>query len=73
MEYESNTFAGDGFTPGSVGDEPIKEPGSSVEEPDALLTNESDLWDCAPGCPEEWLKDWNGRQKTHDMFQRSYE
>lgn len=31
------------------------------------------LWDCAPGAPEEWLKSWDGRQKTHDMFKHSYE
>ena len=75
MQYEGKgTFAGDGFTPDFAGDYSIEEPGSSVEESDATEgMNESGLWECAPGSPEEWLKEWEGRQKTHEMFHRSYD
>ncbi|MBY9082196.1 hypothetical protein KIH86_19655 [Paenibacillus sp. HN-1] len=33
----------------------------------------ANLWQCAPGSPEAWLQDWEGRQDTHDMFKHSYE
>jgi hypothetical protein len=31
------------------------------------------LWESAEGAPGGWLKDWEGRQETHDMFHDSYD
>jgi len=56
-----------GVTPDMITGDQLEESG------DGAAANESCLWDCTPGSPEEWLKGWNGRQKTHDMFHRSYE
>ncbi|KGE19423.1 hypothetical protein [Paenibacillus wynnii] len=56
-----------GVTPDMITGDPLEEFGEGEAK------NESELWECAPGSPEEWLKSWDGRQKTHDMFHRSYE
>ena len=56
-----------GVTPDMITGDQLEEPGEGEAK------NESELWECAPGSPAEWLKSWDGRQKTHDMFHRSYE
>jgi len=56
-----------GVTPDMITGEQLDESGECAAK------NDSDLWECAPGSPAEWLKTWDGRQKTHDMFHRSYE
>ncbi|WP_379136657.1 hypothetical protein [Paenibacillus sp. sgz500958] len=63
---DRNIFAGDGFVPESA-DQAV-----NGEAPDTE-TQGSNLWECCAGSPEEWLKDWEGRQETHDMFHNSYE
>lgn len=31
------------------------------------------IWDSTEEAPEGLLKDWEGRQETHDMFNNSYD
>ncbi|AHV95569.1 hypothetical protein [Paenibacillus sabinae] len=45
----------------------------SVSQAEMSEDGAASLWECAPGAPEEWLKGWEGRQETHDMFKYSYE
>ncbi|MDQ0195766.1 hypothetical protein [Paenibacillus wynnii] len=68
---EQNEFEVNGT---DVGVTPDMITGDQLDESsEDAAKNESCLWECAPGSPEEWLKSWDGRQKTHDMFHRSYE
>ncbi|MFD1773583.1 hypothetical protein [Paenibacillus rhizophilus] len=58
-----------------AGSEQPKNPAEEMSVGHAELPEEcsASLWECAPGAPEEWLKSWEGRQETHDMFKYSYE
>ncbi|ULO06922.1 hypothetical protein H1230_28880 [Paenibacillus sp. 19GGS1-52] len=59
---EPGKFMGDGF-----------EPAPTNVVGDWGNSDGFSLWDSKAGSPEEWLKDWEGRQKTHDMFHDSYD
>ncbi|WP_379203257.1 hypothetical protein [Paenibacillus sp. GCM10012306] len=62
-QKEQNRFMGDGFEP---------EPTHSMV--DWGGSDGFSLWDAATDTSEEnWMKDWEGRQETHDMFHNSYE
>ncbi|MBT2289102.1 hypothetical protein J7E73_08140 [Paenibacillus albidus] len=60
-EHKQERFMGDGF-----------EPETSLEVGDWGNSDGFSLWESAAETPEGWLKDWKGRQETHDMFHDSY-
>lgn len=59
---ENSRFIGDGFEP---------ESGNGMSDWGA--SDGFSLWEAAATeSPGDWLKDWGGRQETHDMFHDSY-
>jgi hypothetical protein len=66
MEHEENReqgrFMGDGFEP---------EPTNGMA--DWGGSDGFSLWNSVSENAEDWMKDWEGRQETHDMFHDSYD
>ncbi|ASA25604.1 hypothetical protein [Paenibacillus donghaensis] len=58
----------EGTEPGAVA-----EPGPVNQVVDWGGSDGFSLFNSASGASGEWLKDWEGRQQTHDMFHDSYD
>ncbi|MFF2019669.1 hypothetical protein [Paenibacillus sp. NPDC058177] len=61
-QKEQDRFMGDGFEP---------EPTHGMV--DWGGSDGFSLWDAATETTDNWMKDWEGRQETHDMFHNSYD